>query len=68
MFKVFHCWLITGVSICYISNSTQEAKSTFLHLEKIENKTGAAIAQGFKNVLKIYNIKMQNVVAICKCL
>ena len=60
--------MITGVSICYISKIKQDAVSTFLHLEKLENKTGAAIAHGFRNVLHMYNINMSNVVAICKYL
>ena len=61
-------WFITGVSISYVSKSRKDTVSTFLHLEKLQKKTGAAIARGFKNVLEMYSIEMSNVVAICKCI
>ena len=61
------CFWLTGVSFCYISRTKLEAVSTFLHLEKLENKTAHAIACGFKNVLQIYGIELSDVVAICNC-
>ena len=33
-----------------------------------QKKTGSAISSGFKEVLKIYNIELSYLVAICKLL
>lgn len=59
--------MFAGVSISYVSSLKDDTVTTFLHLEKLEDKTSLSIACGFKKVLKLYGIDLKNVVAVCKC-
>ena len=59
----------TGISICFISKIKEEAVSSFLHLEKLENdKTALAISNAVRKVLYMYGMQLHNIVSICECL
>ena len=58
---------ILGIAIRYISLKEKSLKSTFLCLKDLENGTGRAMAQAVEDVLKINNLKVENLIGICKC-